>query len=588
MRDKRKEKDLINNQKLWHKLYSIKQREWFTKKIINFNIDKGVSGQSLYNKVEADIKESKNRVYELINAFKIGRRELYGIINNNNNNNFKVLEIKKIKVRLIYGVIGLNPEFALAQYKSYLDFILNRRYRSIVTMRDYVNREYFYYPSKCNNKWSINLKAKLYWEKISPNEPDDKPIPLKLSNSGKTDPVKAVEKIFDITNESECERNLFDCSYTMCIVLIDSLLVSYNKNTLMETLLKKNDKVEAYFIIANPLSITHDCFLRDRVYGLYEIKTFTNREEWNDLVIGDYVYFKNHPLLTVFMPGAPWIGEHALIIDVSDKEEYDLEIDNKRLVEFSFRTLRNGYKFSGHGMKKPMHYIEWFRKSLFFLKTQISRAANIAIVHLENIKVHGKQTQNGFVKVHQNQQIELMVNNKLQMIECDIFCYTTRFEYDCWTDPKSTEIGIYKIWNINAEMKTESWKRPETDFVICHHSKEDLFFIDYKKDIKYMYKDGKLVLDSAIQIIKENNYYWSIPYFDQDETEIDPQKRKKPKKHKILKVEGNQLSEIEFTTKDFFNHDLARFLVVRPYIDFSADYLDKLHQLGAIKSERTN
>jgi hypothetical protein len=281
---------------------------------------------------------------------------------------------KARRVEILYGALAANPDLSVSANANLLDFIVKRRYRSVMRMDYFVNpngQGYFRYPGTCSTSggnYQVNIDATAYWKRYAMQYFKTLTPPAPLL------PIINIEKLF-IRKSLPCEGNLLDCARVLTVVFMDSLFESHDKNVLLPYLVAKPDFTYpvpgsspvvtvnfAYLGICHPHEEPIVQFITDKsAEGLFSKSTIPPA----DLQVGDHVYIYNHPLYKVFNPNGSWRGEHALVYDLNDR---------------NYRS-RNGFLFGGHGKEGTLY--QFYSAFMQELKTHIERTYAIAKVHLE-------------------------------------------------------------------------------------------------------------------------------------------------------------------------------------------------------------
>jgi hypothetical protein len=219
--------------------YSVPNRQWFVGKLIDFfesqaNPDKEIPGM-----ISTIIKAATDAVNARIKkGFSVGALTEF----------WKAYDQATSRTEIVYGAVAMNPLLLDAKNSSYLDFIVERRFRSLQRMAFFVNpndgnpslpnRKVFNYPSTalCGTRgMSVNAQSKSFW----PGDPGGPP-PFLLSSAVKTDPQKAIEALFTV-NETYCDRNLFGCDPVATTLHMDALRVANDPDKLLKALAAVGD-----------------------------------------------------------------------------------------------------------------------------------------------------------------------------------------------------------------------------------------------------------------------------------------------------------------------------------------------------------
>lgn len=153
----------------------------------------------------------------------------------------KRTQVNEIRAGILYGTLGANPGIFLdgaTPHEDLLDFIIERRFRSIQRMLSFINfnktRKILAYPAAGPRTAHVNKQSSKLWVGVTP-DPGAFTYPFVLSAEGKLDPKAAIEKLF-IKNDKEDERTRVDCPAAAMITHLDALLVAKNPKTLADAL----------------------------------------------------------------------------------------------------------------------------------------------------------------------------------------------------------------------------------------------------------------------------------------------------------------------------------------------------------------
>jgi hypothetical protein len=221
--------------------YSGDNRKWFVGKIIDYLLAQGVQ--------DTDIEQQTNDIiFDSDVAFKARIKK--GFPSGSLATIWKFYDQLKSRTQIIYGMIAMHPEFRDAANLDYFEFILERRFRSIQRMNFFVNpshvRNVFAYPdpdAKPPEKMKVNGHADTLWNGVQSGS-----LPFILTNSGKSNPKNAVEKLF--MRNTGTNRNLFACDPVATTLHMDALLVAKTPDKLLKALANIDDH---YLKIDNPL-----------------------------------------------------------------------------------------------------------------------------------------------------------------------------------------------------------------------------------------------------------------------------------------------------------------------------------------------
>jgi hypothetical protein len=332
----------------FHRKYSQPSCQWFTRKIIDYFDAQGLSDADITQKTKQIIQKSKTIVSSK-EDFTIGVKLSRALVDAN----------RARRVEIIYGVIAINPDFVDVSDKPFLDFIIKRRYRSVVRMDYFVNpnpQGYFRYPQTCPGTayYEVNVDAKPFWDYV---EPDSIFFKLKTQASGKVEPVSSIEKLYSRKSKA-CEGNLLDCAGVASVVLMDSLFEARNKGPLLEYIAAKKS---THLSISHPNAVADENFMTDTsAESLFNKKDVPIR----DLQVGDHIYIYNHPLYKTLRPHGSWSGEHSLVYRLDHRN-----VDHP-----------NGYYFGGHGKEGTVY--KFYSDFLKELRTLLYRAYRIGKIYL--------------------------------------------------------------------------------------------------------------------------------------------------------------------------------------------------------------
>lgn len=224
--------------------YSVANRQWFVQTILNFFESQGNPDSALEGMTTTLIKAATAAMNARIKkGFSVGSLKEYWTAYN---------QIAS-RTEIIYDAIALNPLLVAPANSSYLDFIVERRFRAIQRMAFFVNpndgsdsnpnRKIFNYPSakRCSSGlMSVNTQSKPLWSGGHTGDHDGT-LPFLLTSAGKADPQKAVEAIFTVT-PSFCERTLFACDPVATTILMDALRVASDPDKLLKVLAAVGDQ----------------------------------------------------------------------------------------------------------------------------------------------------------------------------------------------------------------------------------------------------------------------------------------------------------------------------------------------------------
>jgi hypothetical protein len=386
----------------FNRLYTAPNRNWFTRKIINYSAASGDSDSQIREKVIGFIRECKQVVSSKQNfnlAIDVGRR--------------RQISNRRRRVEIIYGVLVSNPELINSTVNDYLEFIIKRRYRGVMRM-DYIvnpNRQgYFRYPSTCRAPslfyYRVNNPiARTFWENINNHRLAIKLQPSIIPGEPPThfNPLEALRSLF-ISKDNPCEGNLLDCGRVMTIMMMDSLREARDPDRLLG-MQYATEPNRTFLSIYSVTDASANGFIEyDGERALFE----TPGCKVEDLVVGDHVYIFNHPLYKVFEPDGSWSGEHALVYNLG----------NRNL------NSRNGYRFGGHGKEGTLY--QFYNAFLKDLRTYLHESYKISKIHLD-VMSGGLPALPSGAAVNSSGPFNLTLNEELG--EFMIYDYSIRYQY---------------------------------------------------------------------------------------------------------------------------------------------------------------
>ena len=276
--------------------------------------------------------------------------------------------INGVRAQVVYSVLGVHLGFLLSDDadSGYRDFLIERRFRGVMRMHDYVNYirlvrrdlpdgdhefdvfRYAFFPGACDtdetgNQFQLNEETAGFWR--GANEKANA-LPFILEPSKMSRPDDAIARLF--REKEACQANLLDCANAAATVLLDSLLMARDSRRLLTAAIAENTNPmirENYVTVDHPETNWGNYKREDReklaaliprfhIYNdrrprsLFEYTSIT----FDEMQIGDRVYLYNHPLYRTFDPNGAWAGEHALVYDMRDRR-------------------KRGIQFEGHGMQ---------------------------------------------------------------------------------------------------------------------------------------------------------------------------------------------------------------------------------------------
>lgn len=214
------------------------------------------------------------------------------------------LRIQELVARVTYAALGVHPGVFLDRDNAaLLNFTVERRVRTILQMRDYVNAKFgnpekplvwFNWPSDVWNS-TLSLRAMEYWE---PNHGVRNDIwPFVLSAAGVVDPVAAVNSLFhfEVPKDSK-DAHQVECQTAATMVALDSLLAAADPGAVLTSLVAINPN---YVAIDYP-----DNAVRQSKTGIAV----------GDLLVLSERAEENSRLIKVVPPFRPRDEEHRLLI----------------------------------------------------------------------------------------------------------------------------------------------------------------------------------------------------------------------------------------------------------------------------------
>jgi hypothetical protein len=150
----------------------------------------------------------------------------------------------QIRAGIVYGALGRNPGIfldATTAHDDLLDFIVERRFRSIQRMLSFVNpnadRMMIAYPPAGPLTAKVNKQSQdaAFWQGVTPAAGGALAYPFVLTAAGKASPKKAIETLFTKNKKRE-DRTLVDCPAAAMIVHTDALLVAKDPDKLATAL----------------------------------------------------------------------------------------------------------------------------------------------------------------------------------------------------------------------------------------------------------------------------------------------------------------------------------------------------------------
>jgi hypothetical protein len=176
-------------------------------------------------------------------------------------------EQNQIRAGIVYGALGNNPGIfldATTAHDDLLDFILERRYRSIQRMLSFVNpnadRMMLAYPPAGPLTAHVNKQSASFWKGVTSAPGGTLAYPFVLTPDGKLSPRKAIETLFTKNRKRE-ERTLVDCPAAAMIVHTDALLVAKDPDKLAKALVNEGDEYVAIDHAFGPIRQVGNAFM---------------------------------------------------------------------------------------------------------------------------------------------------------------------------------------------------------------------------------------------------------------------------------------------------------------------------------------
>jgi hypothetical protein len=213
-------------------------RDWFVEKVID-----AAGASATVAAAEKKVTDAIANVTRLLKAY---LKSGFGSTLKAKYSSFNMLTSR---TQIMYGLVAEDTRFGETAWETYFLFILERRFRAIQRMVNYVNPNdvAFAYPSSTAQPpepMQVNASASTYWTPTAPFA-----LPFILNATGKADPVKATELLYDPHPKQHAKQSLFACDPALCSVLLDSLLVSRDAGQLLKALAGRHDQ---YLKIDNP------------------------------------------------------------------------------------------------------------------------------------------------------------------------------------------------------------------------------------------------------------------------------------------------------------------------------------------------
>lgn len=502
-------------------------RRWFVRYVIDHFESQGLSNSD----IRAETTDTLTKAKTIVNNkkdFSIGINLGRALTRRN----------RRRRVECLYGAIGDHPELTDPALESFLEYIVKRRYRSVIRMDYFVNpngRGYFRYPSTCAtiSGYQVNDEAQSHWKQEGTNT-----IPIKFKSvGGSVQPVASIEKLFT-RKRNPCEGNLMDCAAVLTVILMDSLFESQNEDQMLGFLVSKGlDFLSIYHPNVPPdIYFTTDTTLESLfMQGDFLIK---------NLQIGDHIYIYNHPLYKVFRPTGSWRGEHSLVYHFGNRDF----------------TSRRGFTFGGHGKEGTVY--QFYNDFLLELKTHLSRVYRMAKIHIDNVK--NGTLPSGSVSTTDH----TFTSSDGSTLDARIFEYDLQFSY--------------------TDYEHRGRRRRERKFVVTHNINANVFAVDEEKNTADVI--ARANFQNQITIQREHpatspadqydHTEWKIFYKDTDGSDaFYPLFERRRGRIRLHQLEIDDLFESPFLRKSP-NDEQA--LMTKPKIHFSSTYQSFLSTNGAI------
>jgi hypothetical protein len=215
--------ELVQQDALFCKELHKPGRLWFTKRVLDYqpiavSADKKAAATAVLNKAK---KMTQTRL-------DVKRGSLV--------DDLKRTEQNEIRARIVYGLLGTDlSTFVDFSNDQLLDFIVERRYRSIQRMVSFINpsrdRKILAYPSAGPITAQVSKQAGPFWEGVTSFSSGPKVYPFVLTDKGKQSPENAIEQLF-AKNETLEDRTRIDCPAAAMVTHLDALLVAKNSDLL--------------------------------------------------------------------------------------------------------------------------------------------------------------------------------------------------------------------------------------------------------------------------------------------------------------------------------------------------------------------
>ncbi|MCA1577964.1 MAG: hypothetical protein LC794_11465 [Acidobacteria bacterium] len=224
---------LLAQDKLYAKQLKSVGRRWFTQKILQYA--QVTNPANVLTEATNLLTTAKTLVTARLDA---ARGSLVDDLKRGDRN--------EIRARIVYGLLGIHPGIFLTPtgQNDLLDFIVERRFRSIQRMLSFVNpnrkRQIMAYPPAGPITAQVSTQTRTLWEGVNVVD-NTKRYPFLLTQLGKQSPKDAIEKLF-LKNVNIDDRTRVDCPAAAMTVHLDALLVAKNPHTLATHLANENNE----------------------------------------------------------------------------------------------------------------------------------------------------------------------------------------------------------------------------------------------------------------------------------------------------------------------------------------------------------
>jgi len=543
-------KSLATNQNFNPQLSIINQK-WVVGKVISYLENLGRTDSQIKTEAKQIVVNFKTIVNKKKN-FKISLKFKSSLVKQN----------LKRRVEIIYGVLAENPQLREAANNNYLDFIIKRRYRSVVRMDYFVNpnkQGYFRYPNTCklplSYPFTVNKSASSHWENLdgevieNAGTPNEKRtiVPLNIlkkdpADSTKTvNPVQAINLLFT-KKDKPCEGNLQECGRVLTITHLDALQEAKNPETLMRHQVGLG--ADRSFFSIYPITFFPGIIEYNGADALFEYKGV----KVEDFKVGDHLYIFNHPLYKVFKPTGDWRGEHC----------YVYRLGNRNI------RSQKGYRFGGHGKEGTLFQL--YNAFMQNLKTFFTRAYKIGKIHLDYMQFGSSSLPPGCTVTDKAHTLNLGGNS----FSCHLYQYNLTFSYK------------------NHRKNRKRNYLNETNFLIIQFLTENIFVINGEKDLNTIVATNRVI--NPIKFVRTStvppggNKYdhpeWKIHYTDANNADqFQPIFLRVRGKITIKLIKRKELFEAPFKCLDALGKTV---ITSQPKIDLSTAYKAFLVNKGAI------